>query len=326
MPSSGGQSQPTEQRVVSETKIPASFEPFFTRGFKKAEEASKLVPTTPYPGPLVAPVAEASLQSLNIQKNIADALQGGGNSNFDVFNKLKEISEQPVDVFGSEPYRATAEAVARPTFENLADIVLPGIQGRFVSENPDARGGRLARSENLAIGETADSIANALAGIALPEAQRQEGQALNALIQSPSFFARGVQEGLLPAELLSQAGSFERSLEQEKIQEALARYQEEIQAPFRAVNPYLNLIGGIDIGSTTVGTTTSTSPSSNLGPLLGGGLAGGLALQGLTAAFPETLGAIGIGSSPAAAAGALGGISPFSAGLPIGLLLSGLLS
>lgn len=124
------------------------------------------------------------------------------------------------------------------------------------------------------------------------------------------------QNQMLPAQTLAGVGDFYTALEQQKIDEDMARYY----YPQQNLGQFINQIAGLPHGSTTVGTQTQPKTGSTFGNILSAGLgiaslfAGGGPLAGLS------LFGGGGGAGLALGGSGLGGLvtSPFTGGLNFG--------
>lgn len=109
---------------------------------------------------------------------------------------------------------------------------------------------------------------------------------------------------------LANAGGAQDAYQQSLINANIDKYNYNSNLPANALRNYVGLTGG-NYG----GTSTSTQPYSqnNLANGLGGAITGALGGAGLFSAFPETLGALGLGAGGSAGlGGALGLLSMFS--------------
>lgn len=141
--------------------------------------------------------------------------------------------------------------------------------------------------------------------------QTVRGQQLEqtALGQAAGLQGQGFQQGLLPVELLQNAGGMEQAWSQDTLDEAMQRYNMKKMAPWTGLGEYAGIVqGGFPGGSSTV--TGSQAGPSTASRLLSGGVGGGL-LGGMLA----QQGMFGAGAAaspwgfPLLAGAALGGLT-----------------
>ena len=181
-------------------------------------------------------------------------------------NPVKAVTENPA------LEAATAGAV-RPLYQNLTEQVLPAIRGNAVA------GGNLGSSrtgiaEGLAAGRTAQAAADVTAGL--------QNQAYNTAQQgytSALGLAPMIQQlQLAGPEALAAVGTQNRTVEQQAIDEAIARHTYGQNLPYQRLNEYANTIAG-SYGGT--GTSTVEGPPPSTAAQVTGGITGILSLLSL---------------------------------------------
>lgn len=120
------------------------------------------------------------------------------------------------------------------------------------------------------------------------------------IFQAPGLFQSANTLALAPGTVTGLAGEAERGLDQLIADNAIKKYENELQAPFFGLQDFANLLttGGFKTGEgTTKGTTVTTGPEPDMATqILQGVLGGAGTLASLGQAFPATMGAIGGGS------------------------------
>ena len=235
------------------------------------------------------------------------ALQGSldrPNLNFDptTFNALDQPSTQ-----------AQLDAIETRANRNLLENILPNVRRSATGAGQTFGSTRSDVNQALQIGDTAQRIAEAQAGL-LGTAQGQglqaglaaRGQDVDALGRSLALFPQIQAASLFPGQILGDVGGQRQALAQQGISEDVQRFNFNQQAQPNLVNQLINQAGGIaGFGGTTLADFDSRNSNPLLGALGGGLLAGGLASSPLVTGFGP-LAALGVGGGlPLIAGGAL---------------------
>lgn len=177
---------------------------------------------------------------------------------------------------GANPYvDQVADVVTRRINQNLREQVLPALQSGAVASGT-LGGSRQALAQGLAVRETNRELADRLAQLYAEEFNRQTGTSLETLRSMPTVF----QSLIAPGMALAGVGEQQRELEQQRLNEAVARWAFEQQLPYTKLAEYFN-VASRPFGS--VGTQESTGT--------GGGALGALgSIIGLIGTFLPYLG------------------------------------
>lgn len=177
---------------------------------------------------------------------------------------------------GANPYvDQVADVVTRRINQNLTEQVLPALQSGAVASGT-LGGSRQALAQGLAVQEANRELADRLAQLYAEEFNRQTRTSLETLRSMPTVF----QSLIAPGMALAGVGEQQRELEQQRINEAVARWAFEQQLPYTKLAEYFN-VASRPFGS--VGTQESTGT--------GGGSLGALgSIIGLIGTFLPYLG------------------------------------
>jgi len=324
----GGSSQPEQTTTIQKSEPPAYLQPFLTDIAEKAQGAFGQVPQGGFSGDLVSPVNPLQTEALGIQEGIARGLGGFG----DTTGQIADLQAQRVlsgDILAPlserfDPRSAGTEGVIQaaldPVQDRLLEQIIPGIQSQAIQEG--AFGGtRQDVTTGSALQDFTREAGNIAANIEFQDFARQEDQRFNDLLSirefgpelekinqaaaltAPEIANQGVQQELLPATLLGQAGEASRLFGQDEIDNLYQQYVLGTQTPFVGLDQYAALVNGTALGGTSTLTGPRSAGISSGGGGIGGAIAGGL-------------GGVGIGSAL--------GLAPLGpAGIALGLLGAG---
>lgn len=215
----------------------------------------------------------------------------------------------------------------------IRDITLPALSSSMGAQGgPSAYGGtRHQQMENQVVNDfsrnATDAIAQATLGAYNTErgieagqegmqfgasaARNQQADSLNMgrsnfLAQlAPQLVGQGVGMQTQGLGLQASAGDQHQGWQQDKLNEALQKYQMSVEAPWQGIKNYSAIIGGAIPGS-TVGSNISTLPRQSTISGLAGGAMGGAAMGGALGSIVPGLGT-GLGAGAGAILGGLGG-------------------
>lgn len=122
---------------------------------------------------------------------------------------------------------------------------------------------------------------------------------------APQIMQQGIGAETQGLGLQAAAGSEQQGWTQDKLNEALQRYQMQVDAPWQGVKNYAAIVGGA-IPGTTTGTNISQIPRQSAISGLAGGAMGGAAMGGALGSIIPGLGT-GLGAGMGAILGGLGG-------------------
>lgn len=263
-----------QTRSVSQTGLPDFQQPYVD---KMMGEASRLYDSPGpifFPGSTVADFRPAETLGMNFLQDTAGQQAA--------FNETQiapalgtaltayRVHENPV-------VQGMVQGATQPIIQNLREQVLPGIKSGAVASGTQG-GSRQAMAESMAMERAAQQAMNTGAGIY----GQAYGQGLSSLGQALSLAPSLQQSAYTPGMILSGVGEKERSLEQSRIDEAVARHQYEQNLPYQKLMEYANLIknpfGGQQISEVQ-------AEGGGLGQAIGAGLTGGAALWDLIRRF-----------------------------------------
>lgn len=202
------------------------------------------------------------------------------------------------------------KAVNDPLRLSLHNQVIPGITDAAMKGGAYGGTGQTLL-ENQAVSDWTRNSLNNSSTMTLDWLNQRFGD----IFKSPDLFKTANTLDLAPATVTGQAGDYERGLDDFDTQDALARYQNELQAPWYGIDDFTRLLVSGGFGTRTgqtIGSTVSQTeqPEADLATqLLQGGLGGLSTLSSLGTAFPQTMGSLGsilAGLMPGAGATAAG--------------------
>jgi len=278
------------------SSIDPALRPYLETGLQRAQELFLTGPQpTFFPGQTYVSPSEQTLAALAQQEQVAGAPSAALQAAQQAYtSSLGQIGQTAAGGFlGGSPYRDQLIAAAtRPLTQQFESQVIPGISslfsraGRYGSGAMEQALGRATESYGRALGDVSSTIAaQDYARERGLQQQAQLGQA--ALAQAaPSFF----QMGFLPSQALAQVGAAREAIARQPLQEELARFSFEQQAPRESLMSFLSSVYGSPLrayGSQTI-PQAQTNP---LGQAIGGAGLGYLA--GQTFGFNPIYGAAG---------------------------------
>jgi hypothetical protein len=299
---SGGGGGGHSTNTVQQADPWSGVQPFLRDIYARAQQASYQTPQEPYQGPFMAPASPWQHVGINLGLQQASNMQGLGQS-------TQNLGQRTLagDFLQSPYVRQAAEGTIRPLLNTVREQVMPGLgqaaasAGAFGDTGHRAQEARILRDTNQVV---ADTVANML--------NERFGEERKLQMLAPGLLQQGVEMNLLPAQLMLSLGEQQRALAQDQINEQLMLFQEQQEAPWRALMPYADILGGLGSVGGSLNASTIGSGQSRLGGALQGALAGGLGGYAFANAFPATAGAVG-GPWGAALLGAalLGGLGLF---------------
>lgn len=153
----------------------------------------------------------------------------------------------------SNPYLAeTIKAATDPIMKNFQESILPSIQSSAIQQGAFG-GDREGITSALAGSEAMRNIGNVSSQIAY----QNYGQERQNQLQTPDFLSQLLGVAQAPGALQSSAGDAQQAAQ-------LAQYQENLQAPFRPLIPFAQLLSGVPLETTT--TTKGKASASQFDP------------------------------------------------------------
>lgn len=314
---------------TSVSDIAPEFKPFFldnTSGLlPRARDASLRAPQGPYSGEFFASPNTIDLNTVNafttaapsLWNTVADTVQPIQSSipNFQnlgypaVDLGLRTLRGDFLDP--NNPITTGAiTAATNPARDALQEALLR-IEGQSVGQGAFG-GSALNNMRARAITDATRNMNDTAASIVNQFVNRERGlqtqapqmvmQGLGLQTAPATMYNESISPFLNTANLLTQAGAFERGLQTLGIQNDLAKWNEQTAGQFRALFPYAQIAGSVPIPTSTSGSYNNIQTVPG-----GGGIVGGLqgAIGGAAAGFPIA------GPWGAAAGGILGGITGF---------------
>lgn len=248
-------------------------QPYLMDVYGQAQNAANKTSTSPYGGNFVTPSNDLQQQGVDATKSLADSFSGVGNGTMALGQ-----AQTNGDYLDANKYLMPAiqNAVA-PIMRNTLETTLPGIASQ--AQQQGAYGGsRQGVVEGGAIRDMYSQMANTASQMFNTNYQQERQLQQNgaALTQA------GMTMNTATPELLSNAGTQQYNLDNLGTQQQLAAFQDSINAPWRAVMPYTNILSGVGMpgGSTATTPGMGSTASGALAGAIGGGTLGYMASSG----------------------------------------------
>ena len=245
-------------------------QPYLTDVYAQAQNANRQTNTAPYGGAFVT--GPNNIQGWGVQEtlNLSNQFRGAGDSTM----KLGQDTAAGKYLNQNEYLLPAIQNAVTPMIEQARDITLPAI-GSAAQEAGAYGGSRQALLESYAMRDTNKQVADTASQMMLQNYQNERQLMQNA----PAMIQAGMTMNSAPMELLNAAGAQQYNLDNLSTQNALMQFQDQVNAPWRAVMPYTNVLSGVGMPG---GTTTTTAPSGSatqgmLGGAMGGGMLGYMA-------------------------------------------------
>ncbi len=266
----GKGSQPATQETKQTTEPWDQQKPYLEDVFKQAKNLYNTGGPQAYPGSTVVPMNDTEQYALNYLKGTAmSGMQGN-------IGKMQQATDfglgGVLDPSSNVALQAHAQGAIQPIFRDLTESALPQVRNDALAAGQFG-GSRQGIAEGQAIGRAMDTAGNVTSGIYSDAYNRGLSTFSDTLRNMPSL----MEAQVLPAQLLSSAGSQQRSFEQALLDEQIARYNYNQSLPFTNLAQYQNFVQG-NYG----GTSTSTA-LQNVGGNNGAQTAMGLGSMALMA-------------------------------------------
>ena len=303
--------------TTSTSQIDPTIQPYLAQGLEAARNLfmGGYTPSL-YPGQMYVSPSEATMLSLEQQKNIA--LQPNANlqaAQTAYQQSLGGIGKTAAGGFlNQNPYQQQMmEAATRPLQQQFSNQILPGVaslyskSGRYGSGSMANALGQSTEAYTRALGD----VTGTMAGQQYQQErqlqqQAQLGQAQLAS-QAPSMYA----QQFLPSQSLALIGQQQEAIANQPLQEAMQRYSYGQQLPYQQLAGYLSSVYGSPMAGYGTQTSSQNMPTNQTVGILGGAGLGGLLGYGAGKALESTFGAnSGLygGGLGALAGGLLGGL------------------
>lgn len=287
VPLAGGGEAP-EQNITQDMAPWRGQQPYLSAGFARAQSDILDRPQTFFPGQTYAAFSPQTEQALNLTEQRALA----GSPVQRAANQQLQNTLAGDYLYGGRGFNAALDAAR--------NRILPNIQSRF------SLGGRFGSG----LGREAE--ARALSDAFANQYQNERQNQLRAMLFAPQAAASDYAD----VQALGGVGARREAMNQQAINEALARHQFAQEEPTQRLRDYMNLIQG-NYGGQSTGQTTGFAGNRG-GSILGGAL-GGASLAG------QLFGGGGAGALANPAAGMLSApAAPVMWPLALGGILGGL--
>ena len=230
-----GKSAKTTQ--VGGSSIPKEFLPYYTNMFSQAQGAANQVSTQPYGGDFVAPADPWQVQGQNARYGAAMGLPDSAGQGLIQMGQDtlagKYMSPE------SNPWLSGAVSAAqRPVTQNYQENTVGGINdaarksGAFGGVRRDVVQNQAFRDYNKTIGDIGTNMFMA----------NYAGERTNQM-NAGNTINQGFQLNQMKPSLIEAAGSDRQALAQNAIDNQLAKFQDQVTAPFRGLNQMLPVLG-----------------------------------------------------------------------------------
>jgi hypothetical protein len=266
----GGQSSNT---TVQKADPWSGTQPHLLNVYDMAQQASGKTSTDPYKGNFVTPGNAQQQGAIDATTQLADSFRGIGNSTI----KMGQDTASGKYLDANAYLLPAMQQSVLPIMQQTYDMTLPQI-GSAAQEAGAYGGSRQALMESYALKDMNQQVANTVSNMFNTNYQNERTLQQNA----PGIIQAGMTMNTATPELLANAGTQQYNLDNLATQNALAQFQDSINAPWRAVMPYTNILSGVGMPG---GTSTTTMPQGSaaqgaVGGAMGGGMLGYMASGG----------------------------------------------
>lgn len=292
----GGGSRTGTTTTVEKADPWVGVQPYLKDVYARAQRAADSTPTTPWSGDFVAAPDWRQQAAVGFTTGMAFRPLGLGSEVTDLGVRTARGE------FLNSPYLGPAiEAQVRPLLDQARQTIVPGI-----GQQAAAAGAFGDTTHQTMLNRAALDTQRAIGDIAARMMETRFGEERKLQTLAPGIIQQGLGMELMPAALLSEAGGTSRQFAQDALTNQLAQFRESLEAPWRDVMPYADVLSGLgSLGSARTGTTT--------GPIQGQSALSG----GIQGAMAGGLGGYALGSALALS-------NPWTAALAGAALLGGL--
>lgn len=270
-------------------------QPYLRDVYSRAQKAANNTSTAPFTGNFVTPGNTQQQQGADALFTLGQGNQGSGSAVTDLGQRL--IRGEGI---GSNPHLTNAiEATIRPMVTSAREDLLPAI-GSAAQRSGAFGGSRQAFLEARTMDDVNRTVADTASKMWNDDYNRER------MIQTtiaPNLLAagQGIDQNAINAML--QGGEATRTLSSYGDANELAKFEDDINRYWRAVNPYVTALGGVGAPGGTTSSTSSGGGGSALGGALSGAM-GGASLGGM-AGMAGMLAPLGLAGPGGLALGAL---------------------
>ena len=237
----------------SSSSLPKEFVPYYQRMFGRAESALGQVPTTPYGGEFVAKADPLQYQGLDQRLAAAQTLPG--NFGQSVMQLGEDTARGKYLHPESNPYlQGMLAAINRDTTDAYQRNLLPSLRsdatgaGAFSGVRRDLAEAQLTSDTQRNLLENANTIYG-------QNYAAERGYQASA----PQLLEQGARLSQLPGMMTLDIGEYRRQLQQDALENELAKYEDRITAPFRGISQALPVYG-LNVGMDTRGSSRTRTP------------------------------------------------------------------
>jgi hypothetical protein len=234
-------------------------QPYLTDTYARAQTAANNTSTTPYAGAFVQPGNDLQQQGINQTVGLANKFQGAGDNAI----TLGKDTTNGAYLNGNNYLRPAIQANVDPIIRQSTEQMLPAIGSE--AQKAGAYGGsRQALLEAAAMRDTNKQVADTAAQMLNTNFQNER----RLQMAGPDITKTGMQLDSAPADLYGQAGAQQYNFDNLATQNALLSYQDTLNAPWRAVMPYTNILSGVGMPGGQMNTQQQSGTTA--GNVIGG--------------------------------------------------------
>ncbi|MBA4275101.1 MAG: hypothetical protein C0436_05550 [Alphaproteobacteria bacterium] len=248
-------------------------QPHLLNVYGRAQTAADRTSTAAYDGNFVTPGNAQQQRAINETTNLAESFRGIGNSTINMGQATADGAYLNANNYLLPAMQQSVLPIMQQTF----DMTMPQI-GSAAQEAGAFGGSRHALMERYALKDMNQQVANTISNMFNTNYQNERTLQQNA----PGLIQQGMTMNTATPELLANAGTQQYNLDNLQTQNALMRFQDSINAPWRAVMPYTNILSGVGMpgGTSTMTTPQGSAAQGAVGGAMGGGMLGYMASGG----------------------------------------------
>lgn len=237
--------------TTTQSGPPKEYKPFIKKVMTSASTAFDQTPKTPYTGPWFADPNQTQKNSVASAVAAAPGMDDGVAG---IRGYADDLISGKYLTPDSNPYvKGMAEAATRGATDNFNRSILPQLDSAAISQGAYG-GARNGIAAGTLAGETDKNVRDTYANIYGNNYQMERSYQDNA----SRLYGQANQLALAPAQTLGAAGDEMYKWDDNKVKEALAKWNELKTAPWNGISQFSQAIAGQPIGST--GTTSTQVP------------------------------------------------------------------
>jgi hypothetical protein len=264
--------------AAGESRIDPRLQPYLGMGLQRAEQLFFGQQPQFFPGQTYVSPSEQTLAALQQQEALARGAQPALSASQEAYmGGLGQLSETAGGAFlsGSPYLESLIETATRPIAQQFQEQTLPNIAsqysraGRYGSGAMARATGQAQESTSRAIGD----IATQLAAADYARERQAQQQAIVSQIEAARLAPQFYQQQFLPSQQLGQIGAAREQIAAQPLQEEIARFNFQQQAPYQQLQGFLSSVYGTPLGSSQI-QQTPQAQTNRFGQALGGGILG----------------------------------------------------